>query len=278
MKNEEADIIKLMDLLYGEGAAEPEQTEAFLQEHPDLAQELDELREVRSAPGTSNARSSTDAPCSCPSPSPAARIRRLAWPYWAAASAALVLLGFTLAKIQMRFDHGELTIAFGKAIAPPNINTRSPVLGALTAADTQAIQDLVRAELSHHYGKLEQSIALAEANLRKTNDSQRLQLVTQLQSELSALNQKQQMELTALVAASQADNLGKMVVAMQDAHSQQQEKLKWIVQQGFIDWNVKREKDLDRIKDEFNKVYAQVHYQKQEQDKFNRVFINQTNN
>jgi hypothetical protein len=80
------------------------------------------------------------------------------------------------------------------------------------------------------------------------------------------------------VAASQADNLGKLVVAMQDAHSLQQEKLKWVVQQGFIDWNVKREKDLERIKDEFSKVYAQVHYQKQEQDKFNRVFINQTNN
>ncbi|HPH18106.1 MAG TPA: hypothetical protein PLE32_04995 [Haliscomenobacter sp.] len=279
MKNEEADIIKLMDLLYGEGAAEPEQTEAFLQEHPDLAQELDELREVRNALQGLQMPEAAPMPLFMPTPpGQAARIRRLAWPYWAAASVALVLLGFTLAKIQMRFDHGELTIAFGKAIAPPNVNTSVPILGALTAADTQAIQDLVRAELSHHYGKLEQSIALAEANLRNANDSQRLQLVTQLQSELSALNQKQQMELTALVAASQADNLGKMVVAMQDAHSQQQEKLKWIVQQGFIDWNVKREKDLDRIKDEFSKVYAQVHYQKQEQDKFNRVFINQTNN
>ena len=108
--------------------------------------------------------------------------------------------------------------------------------------------------------------------------TQRLRLVNQLQSELSALNKQQQEELTALVAATQADNLGKMVTAMNDAHSQQQEKIKWVLQQGFIDWNLKREQDLDRIKDEFNKVYAQVHYQKLEQDKFNRVIIQQTNN
>jgi hypothetical protein len=278
MKNE-ADIIQLMDLLYGEGASDPAQTEVFLQEHPELAEELDGLQEVR------NTLQSLQMPEAPPMPlfmsMPAAnppKMRILSWSYWAAASVALILLGFGLAKIQLRFDQGQVTIAFNQAIAPPAVQTTLPTQGLLTSADTQAIQDLVRTELSHHYDQLEQSIALAEVNLRKTNDSQRLQLVTRLQSELTALNQKQQSELTALVAASQAENLGKLVVAMQDAHSLQQEKLKWVVQQGFIDWNVKREKDLERIKDEFSKVYAQVHYQKQEQDKFNRVFINQTNN
>ena len=278
MKNE-ADIIQLMDLLYGEGASDPAQVEAFLQEHPELAEELDGLQEVRNTLQSLQMPEAPPMPLFMPMPAVnPPKMRILSWSYWAAASVALILLGFGLAKIQLRFDQGQVTIAFNHPIAPPAIQTALPTQGLLTSADTQAIQDLVRTELSHHYDQLEQSIALAEVNLRKTNDSQRLQLITRLQTELTALNQKQQSELTALVAASQADNLGKLVVAMQDAHSLQQEKLKWVVQQGFIDWNVKREKDLERIKDEFGKVYAQVHYQKQEQDKFNRVFINQTNN
>ena len=40
MKNEEA-IIKLMDLLYGEEPIDPAVRAALLQEHPELAQELD---------------------------------------------------------------------------------------------------------------------------------------------------------------------------------------------------------------------------------------------
>lgn len=278
MKNE-ADIIQLMDLLYGEGASDPAQVEAFLQEHPELAEELDGLQEVRNTLQSLQMPEAPPMPLFMPMPAVnPPKMRILSWSYWAAASVALILLGFGLAKIQLRFDQGQVTIAFNQAIAPPSIQTALPTQGLLTSADTQAIQDLVRTELSHHYDQLEQSIALAEINLRKTNDSQRLQLITRLQTELTALNQKQQSELTALVAASQADNLGKLVVAMQDAHSLQQEKLKWVVQQGFVDWNIKREKDLDRIKDEFNKVYAQVHYQRQEQDKFNRVIIQQTNN
>jgi len=278
MKNE-ADIIQLMDLLYGEGASDPSQVEAFLQEHPELAEELDGLQEVRNTLQSLQMPEAPAMPWLMPMPTALQpKMRILSWSYWAAASVALILLGFGLAKIQLRFDQDQVTIAFNQVIAPPAIQTALPTQGLLTSVDTQAIQDLVRTELSHHYNQLEQSIALAEVNLRKTNDSQRLQLITRLQTELTALNKKQQSELTALVAASQADNLGKLVVAMQDAHSLQQEKLKWVVQQGFIDWNVKREKDLERIKDEFSKVYAQVHYQKQEQDKFNRVFINQTNN
>ena len=278
MKNE-AEIIKLMDLLYGEGAADAAADKAWLQEHPELAQELEDLQEVRDALQNIPVPDAPMMPWLMPTPvAPAPLIRKLNWPYWAAASIALVVFGFLLAKIQVRFDAGEMTVAFGKTPKPAQIQTAQPQTNALTAADTQAIQELVRAELASHYTQLEQTIASAQVNLRKDNDTQRLQLVNQLQSELSALNKQQQEELTALVAATQADNLGKMVTAMNDAHSQQQEKIKWVLQQGFIDWNLKREQDLDRIKDEFNKVYAQVHYQKLEQDKFNRVIIQQTNN
>lgn len=278
MKNE-AEIIKLMDLLYGEGAADAAADQAWLQEHPELAQELEDLQEVRGALQNIPVPDAPMMPWLMPTATaPATLIRKLSWPYWAAASIALVVFGFLLAKIQVRFDAGEMTIAFGKTPKPTQIQAEQPQTNALTAADTQAIQELVRAELASHYTQLEQTIASAQVNLRKDNDSQRLQLVNQLQSELSALNKQQQEELTALVAATQSDNLGKMVTAMNDAHIQQQEKIKWVLQQGFIDWNIKREKDLDRIKDEFNKVYAQVHYQRQEQDKFNRVIIQQTNN
>ena len=279
MKNE-AEIIKLMDLLYGEGAADAADDKAWLQEHPELAQELEYLQEVRGALQSMPVPDAPMMPWLMPpaAVAPTPVIRKLSWPYWAAASIALVVFGFLLAKIQVRFDEGEMTIAFGKIQTTPPLQVEQPQANALTAADTQAIQELVRAELSFHYTQLEQTIASAQVNLRKDNDTQRLQLVNQLQSELSSLNKQQQEELTSLVAATQADNLGKMVTAMNDAHSQQQEKIKWVLQQGFIDWNIKREKDLDRIKDEFNKVYAQVHYQKQEQDKFNRVIIQQTNN
>ena len=278
MKNED-EIIKLMDLLYGEGAADAAADKAWLQEHPELAQELEDLQEVRGALQSMPVPDAPMMPWLMPAAAaPAPVIRKLSWPYWAAASIALVVLGFLLAKIQVRFDGGEMTVAFGKIKTPPAIQVEQPQTNALTAADTQAIQELVRAELAYHYTQLEQTIASAQVNLRKDNDTQRLQLVNQLQSELSALNKQQQEELTALVAATQADNLGKMVTAMNDAHSQQQEKIKWVLQQGFIDWNIKREQDLDRIKDEFNKVYAQVHYQRQEQEKFNRVIIQQTNN
>ncbi|WP_421796197.1 hypothetical protein [Haliscomenobacter sp.] len=278
MKNED-EIIKLMDLLYGEGAADAAADKAWLQEHPELAQELEDLQEVRGALQSIPIPDAPMMPWLMPTPvAPAPVVRKLSWPYWAAASIALVVFGFLLAKIQVRFDEGEMTLAFGKTPRPAQIQVDQPQTNALTAADTQAIQELVRAELASHYTQLEQTIASAQVNLRKDNDTQRLQLVNQLQSELSALNKQQQEELTALVAATQADNLGKMVTAMNDAHSQQQEKIKWVLQQGFIDWNIKREQDLDRIKDEFNKVYAQVHYQKLEQDKFNRVIIQQTNN
>lgn len=278
MKNED-EIIKLMDLLYGEGAADADADKAWLQEHPELAQELEDLQKVRGALQSMPIPDAPIMPWLMPTAvAPAPVVRKLSWPYWAAASITLVVFGFLLAKIQVRFDAGEMTIAFGKSQTPPPIQVEQPHPNALTAADTQAIQDLVRAELAYHYTQLEQTIASAQVNLRKDNDTQRLQLVNQLQSELSALNKQQQAELTALVAATQADNLGKMVTAMNDAHSQQQEKIKWVLQQGFIDWNIKREQDLDRIKDEFNKVYAQVHYQRQEQEKFNRVIIQQTNN
>ena len=278
MKNED-EIIKLMDLLYGEGAADTAADKAWLQEHPELAQELEDLQEVRGALQSMPVPDAPMMPWLMPTPvAPAPVIRKLSWPYWAAASIALVVFGFLLAKIQVRFDAGEMTLAFGQIKTPPQIQVEQPQTNALTAADTQAIQELVRAELASHYTQLEQTIASAQVNLRKDNDTQRLRLVNQLQSELSALNKQQQEELTALVAATQADNLGKMVTAMNDAHSQQQEKIKWVLQQGFIDWNIKREQDLDRIKDEFNKVYAQVHYQRQEQEKFNRVIIQQTNN
>lgn len=278
MKNED-EIIKLMDLLYGEGAADAAADKAWLQEHPELAQELEDLQEVRGALQSMPVPDVPMMPWLMPTPvAPAPVIRKLSWPYWAAASIALVVFGFLLAKIQVRFDAGEMTVAFGKIQTPPPIQVEQPQTNVLTTADTQAIQELVRAELASHYTQLEQTIASAQVNLRKDNDTQRLQLVNQLQSELSALNKQQQEELTALVAATQADNLGKMVTAMNDAHSQQQEKIKWVLQQGFIDWNIKREQDLDRIKDEFNKVYAQVHYQRQEQEKFNRVIIQQTNN
>ncbi len=278
MKNED-EIIKLMDLLYGEGAADAAADKAWLQEHPELAQELEDMQEVRGALQSIPVSDAPMMPWLMPAAAtPAPIIRKLSWPYWAAASIALVVFGFLLAKIQVRFDAGEMTIAFGKTPKPAQIQVVQPQTNALTAADTQAIQELVRAELASHYTQLEQTIASAQVNLRKDNDTQRLQLVNQLQSELSALNKQQQEELTSLVATTQADNLGKMVTAMNDAHTQQQEKIKWVLQQGFIDWNIKREKDLDRIKDEFNKVYAQVHYQRQEQDKFNRVIIQQTNN
>lgn len=286
MKNEEA-IIKLMDLLYGEEPIDPAQRAALLQEYPELVQELEELQEVRSTLQDIPTAEIPLAPLFMPMPAnPVPMVRKLNWPYWAAASVALILFGFVLAKIQVRFDAGEMTIAFGKTLNPTPIQVErsqanalaSTRLSNLTSADTQAIQELVRTELAYHYVQLEQSIAAAQANLRKDNDQQRLQMVNQLQSELAALNKQQQEQLTAMVATTQADNLGKMVNAMNDAHSQQQEKIKWVLQQGFIDWNIKREKDLDRIKDEFTKVYAQVHYQKQEQDRFNRVIIQQTNN
>ena len=277
MKNED-EIIKLMDLLYGEEAADAAADKAWLQEHPELAQELEDLQEVRGALQSMPVPDAPIMPWLMPAAAPAPVIRKLSWPYWAAASIALVVLGFLLAKIQVRFDAGEMTVAFRQIKTPPQIQVEQPQTNALTAADTQAIQELVRAELASHYTQLEQTIASAQVNLRKDNDTQRLQLVNQLQSELSALNEQQQEELTALVAATEADNLGKRVTAMNDAHTQQQEKIKWVLQQGFIDWNIKREQDLDRIKDEFNKVYAQVHYQRQEQEKFNRVIIQQTNN
>jgi hypothetical protein len=278
MKNE-AEIIKLMDLLYGEGTADAAADQAWLQEHPESAQELEDLQEVRGALQNMPVPDAPMMPWLMPAAAPPAPIiRKLSWPYWAAASIALVVFGFLLAKIQVRFDAGEMVVAFGKIQTPTQIQVEQPQTNALTAADTQAIQELVRAELASHYTQLEQTIASAQASLSKDNDTQRLQLVNRLQSELSALNKQQQEELTSWVATTQADNLGKMVTAMNDAHTQQQEKIKWVLQQGFIDWNIKREKDLDRIKDEFNKVYAQVHYQRQEQDKFNRVIIQQTNN
>lgn len=286
MKNEEA-IIKLMDLLYGEEPIDPAQRAALLQEYPELAQELEDLQEVRTALQDIPTAEIPLAPLFMPMPTaPAPVVRKLGWPYWAAASIALILFGFVLAKIQVRFDAGEMTIAFGKIQSPspsqveqPRINAlASTQLSNLTPADTQAIQELVRAELAYHYTQLEQTIASAQVNLRKDNNTQRLQLVNQLQNELSTLNKQQQAELTALVAATQTENLSKMLATMNDAHNQQQEKIKWVLQQGFIDWNIKREKDLDRIKDEFTKVYAQVHYQKQEQDRFNRVIIQQANN
>lgn len=287
MKNEEA-IIKLMDLLYGEEPIDPAEREALLKEHPELAEELEELQSVRHTLQEVPTAEIPLTPLFMPiPPAPAPVLRKLSWPYWAAASIALVLFGFLLAKIQVRFDAGQVTIAYGKSIPPPlqwqteqpGINSlASTRLSNLTSADTQAIQELVRTELAYHYVQLEQTIAAAQANLRKDNDQQRLEVVSQLQNELAALNKQQQEELTALVAATQANNLSKMVSTMNDAHTQQQEKIKWVLQQSFIDWNIKRETDLDRIKDEFSKVYAQVHYQKQEQDKFNRVIIQQTNN
>lgn len=278
MKNEEA-IIKLMDLLYGEEPLDPAQREALLQEHPELAQELEELQDVRSALQDIPTAEIPLAPLFMPMPTvPAPVVRKLNWPYWAAASIALILFGFVLAKIQVRFDAGQVTIAYGKSAAPLPLQVEQPRINALTSADTQAIQELVRTELAYHYVQLEQSIAAAQANLRKDNDQQRLKMVDQLQNELAALNKQQQQELTALVASTQANNLSKMVSTMNDAHTQQQEKIKWVLQQSFIDWNIKRETDLERIKDEFGKVYAQVHYQKQEQDRFNRVIIQQTNN
>lgn len=278
MKNEEA-IIKLMDLLYGEEPIDPAQRAALLQEYPELAQELEDLQEVRTALQDIPTAEIPLAPLFMHMPTaPAPVVRKLGWPYWAAASIALILFGFVLAKIQVRFDAGQVTIAFGKNTPPPQLQVDQPRINALTSADTQAIQELVRAELAYHYVQLEQSIAAAQVNLRKDNDQQRLKMVNQLQSELAALNKQQQQELTDLVASTQANNLSKLVTTMNDAHSQQQEKIKWVLQQGFIDWNIKREKDLDRIKDEFTKVYAQVQYQKQEQDRFNRVIIQQTNN
>lgn len=278
MKNED-EIIKLMDLLYGEGTADATEGQAWLQEHPELAQELEDLQEVRGALQNIPVPTAPMMPWLMPTAAaPAPLVRKLSWPYWAAASIALVVFGFLLAKIQVHFDAGEMTVAFGKTPTPAQIQPVPPQTNALTAADTQAIQELVRSELAYHYVQLEQTIATAQANLRKDNDQQRLQVVNQLQNELAALNRQQQAELTALVAATQSENLSKMLATMNDAHHQQQEKIKWVLQQGFIDWNIKREKDLDRIKDEFSKVYAQVHYQKLEQDRFNRVIIQQTNN
>jgi hypothetical protein len=277
MKNE-ADIIKLMDLLYGEGEAAGQATTSPPEE-PELAQELEDLREVRAAfQSLPTPEAAPPMPLFMPSyVATVPPVRRLYWPYWAAASVALILFGFALAKVQVRYDAGQLTLAFGQKQTLP-LPLEQKAAPILTAADTQAIQALVRGELAAHYTQLEESITQAQAALRKDNDSQRLRMVTQLQAELLALNKQQQAELSALVAATQADNLGKMVLAVQNVHSQQQEKLKWVLQQGFIDWNEKRENDLERIKDEFNKVYAQVHYQKLEQDKFNRVIIQQTNN
>lgn len=286
MKNEEA-IIKLMDLLYGEEPIDPAQRAALLQEHPELVQELEELQEVRSTLQDIPTAEIPLAPLFMPMPAnPVPMVRKLNWPYWAAASVVLILFGFVLAKIQVRFDAGEMTIAFGKTLNPTPIQVERSHANALastrpsnlTSADTQAIQELVRTELAYHYVQLEQSIAAAQANLRKDNDQQRLKMVNQLQNELATLNKQQQQELTELVASTQANNLSKLVSTMNDAHSQQQEKIKWVLQQSFIDWNIKRETDLERIKDEFSKVYAQVHYQKQEQDRFNRVIIQQTNN
>lgn len=278
MKNEEA-IIKLMDLLYGEEPIDPAERAALLQEHPELAQELEELQDVRNTLQDIPTVEIPLAPLFMPMPIvPAPVLRKLSWPYWAAASVALILFGFVLAKIQVRFDAGQVTIAYGKSVAPPPLQAEEPRINALTSADTQAIQELVRTELAYHYVQLEQSIAAAQVNLRKDNDQQRLQMVNQLQSELTALNKQQQEELITLVASTQANNLSKMVSTINDAHTQQQEKIKWVLQQSFIDWNIKRETDLERIKEEFGKVYAQVNYQKQEQDRFNRVIIQQTNN
>lgn len=278
MKNEEA-IIKLMDLLYGEEPLDPAQREALLQEHPELAQELEELQDVRSALQDIPTAEIPLAPLFMSMPAvPTPMVRKLSWPYWAAASIALILFGFVLAKIQVRFDAGQVTIAYGKSATPPQWQPEQPRINALTSADTQAIQELVRTELAYHYVQLEQSIAAAQVNLRKDNDQQRLKMVNQLQNELAALNKQQQQELTALVASTQANNLSKMVSTMNDAHTQQQEKIKWVLQQSFIDWNIKRETDLERIKDEFGKVYAQVQHQRLEQDRFNRVIIQQTNN
>ncbi len=282
MKNE-LDIAKLMDQLYGEGDAEGQGEQAFLAENPELADELAELKGLREELYSFHEMDLPAAPVfPLAAAASAPKLKVLRWPMRIAAAVALLLLGFLLGnKVQVRMDDGELAFSLGSK--PKQVQAISPesvlaVNSKLSSADTQSIQLLVREELALYHQLMEKTITQAQYNLRHDNQERLKSLQNEFQQELMAMNTTQRRELEAILAKNQEASLVSLVRNLEEVQTQNQGKLKWIIQQGFVDWNVRREADLERIREEFNRVYTEVSFQKTEQDKLNRAIIQRVDN
>jgi hypothetical protein len=281
MKNE-LDIAKLMDQLYGEGDAEGQDEQAFLAENPALADELAELKGLREELYSFHEVDLPAGPIFPLATAPQPKLKVLRWPTRIAAAVALLMLGFLLGnKVQVRMDHGELAFSLGTKPSTEPVILQEPALSTnnkLSTADTQSIQFLVREELALYHQLMEKTITQAQFNLRQDNQERLKNLQNEFQQELMALNSSQRRELEAILAKTQEAGLVSLVRNLEDVQAENQGKLKWIIQQGFVDWNVRREADLERIREEFSRVYTEVSYQKNEQDKLNRAIIQRVDN
>jgi hypothetical protein len=178
-------------------------------------------------------------------------------------------------------DDGELAFSLGSKPKPVQVISPEPVLAVnskLSSADTQSIQLLVREELALYHQLMKKTITQAQYNLRHDNQERLKSLQNEFQQELMAMNTTQRRELEAILAKNQEASLVSLVRNLEEVQTQNQGKLKWIIQQGFVDWNVRREADLERIREEFNRVYTEVSFQKTEQDKLNRAIIQRVDN
>jgi hypothetical protein len=282
MKNE-LDIAKLMDQLYGEGDAEGQDEQAFLAENPELAAELSELKGLREELYSFHEMDLPAAPIfPLAAVASTPKLKVLRWPMRIAAALALLVLGFLLGnKVQVRMDDGELAFSLGSKPKPVQVISPEPVLAVnskLSSADTQSIQLLVREELALYHQLMKKTITQAQYNLRHDNQERLKSLQNEFQQELMAMNTTQRRELEAILAKNQEASLVSLVRNLEEVQTQNQGKLKWIIQQGFVDWNVRREADLERIREEFNRVYTEVSFQKTEQDKLNRAIIQRVDN
>jgi hypothetical protein len=275
MKYKEEDIVKLMEALYGEkpdGAADRENTGNA---DPELADELDDLRQVRAS--LSQLKTPATAllpPFVPPGPARLARMHKRRPLYRAAAAAAgLLLIGFTLGKTDIRFEKGSVTFAWGH---PTDVPQPPAQVQAPAAFDTLMVLGLIQKTLTQYRQEWAEAVANTRSGLRKNNNTQLASLQDRIETNLNDLHRRQEAELSNLIARLQESNLRELAGSMAQSETRQQEQIKWMLQQGFSAWNARREQDIEHLRSELGQVYNTVQYQQTEQDKLNRALIQQT--
>lgn len=131
---------ELIDYLYGNVRdEEKKKIEAYLQHHPEVKQELEEMKNVRSVLGKFDDREVLVPDLLQKNPSQTTSAKSLMTPFMIrlvsiAAAIVLVLMIGYLTGFQMRYEQKQLTISFGNTPATP-----VPDQQAITQAEMQAL-------------------------------------------------------------------------------------------------------------------------------------------
>jgi hypothetical protein len=242
---------QMMDYLYGEMTAEERKDyEAWLEQHPEVQAELEELQDSRAW--------LAEVEPAIPQPLvvnlPAERTFDRKWLYRAGAAAA-VILALWLFNFQIRTDQGGLILSFGN---PERLQTVPVAKGEEDKDPTQQFEQLLANNQEAFAQRMLTMDSLWEARFTGLQNANRQQW-QQLKN-----NQAQQVQLAKQQFIE--EQIPQFAGFIQQLQLEQQEELRLLLVEFWNTWQETRQTDLQRIDVRMTNMYENVERSRQESE------------